>query len=109
MITFSIPMKTPSVANIRQHWASRARLVAKQRRDTRLLCPPWTAGPLLVVRITRVSPRQLDSHDNLRAACKAVVDGIATWLRIDDASPLVRWEYGQERGEECVRVEVQQL
>lgn len=62
---------------------------------------------MLVVRLTRMSPRQLDSHDNLRAALKSTVDAVASWLRIDDGSMLVRWEYAQEKGEAAVRVEVE--
>jgi hypothetical protein len=76
-----------------------------QKRATRAKCPVWTHGPLLVVKLTRVAPRALDD-DNLRGALKSVRDGLASWLKVDDATPLVRWEYGQEKGEPEVRVEV---
>ena len=105
MISFTIPLKTKNTLNVREHWAVRAKRAANQKRAVRLLCPAWTSGPLLVVKLTRVSPRSMDS-DGVVAALKSVRDGIATWLRIDDASPLVRWEYEQERGEPCVKVEV---
>jgi hypothetical protein len=39
----------------------------------------------------------LDSHDNLRAALKPIVDQVAVWLGVDDADPRVTWEYGQRR------------
>lgn len=106
MIAFTIPIKAPSTPNLREHWATRAKRVESQRRWTRAKCPPWSSGPLLVVRLTRVAPRALDD-DNCAGALKAIRDGIALWLRIDDASPLVRWAYAQEKGEACIRVELE--
>jgi len=105
LMVFAIPVKAVSTANLREHWAKKSKRTASQRSSARLCCPRWGAGPILVVRLTRVSPRQLDS-DNLASALKAVRDGVADWLRIDDGSPLVRWEYGQEQGADTVRVEV---
>lgn len=49
------------------------------------------------VTITRVAPRKLDSHDNLRASAKHVVDEIAEWLRVDDSSNMVTWRFEQEK------------
>lgn len=109
MPTFTIPTKAPSVANLRQHWRAKANLAAKHRRDAMLHCPRWTAGPLLVVKLTRCAPRELDS-DNLASACKNFRDGIAARLRIDDGSALIEWKYAQAKcaaGEECVRVEIE--
>ncbi len=108
MIRFELPLKTPSVANLREHHMARARRVATQRRAAQLKCPKWTGGPLLVVTLTRVAPRELDS-DNLASALKGIRDGVAARLGVDDGSALVRWEYAQERGEPAVRVEVTQL
>jgi hypothetical protein len=68
-----------------------------------------TVEPLLLVRLTRISAGTMDD-DGLRAALKSVRDGIAQRFRIDDASPLVRWEYAQEHGERkhyAVRVLIQ--
>jgi hypothetical protein len=105
LISFSVPMKAPSTSNLREHWSARAKRVDRQKVATRARCPVWTQGPLLVVTLTRVSPRTLDD-DNLRGALKSVRDGVATWLRVDDATPLVRWEYAQHKGEPSVRIEV---
>ncbi len=99
-------MKAPSTPNLREHWSARAKRAKKQKADTRLLCPRWTYGPLLVVRLTRVGPKELDS-DNLQGALKAVRDGVASWLKVDDASPLVEWKYVQEKGKAGVRIEAQ--
>ena len=105
VISFTIPIKAPSTPNQRLHWAVKAKQTDSQKRAARASCPVWNSGPLLVVKLTRVSPRALDD-DNVRGALKSVRDGIATWLRVDDASPLVRWEYEQSKGEPCVRVDV---
>jgi hypothetical protein len=105
LISFTVPIRAQSTSNLREHWAAKHKRVDAQKRATRLLCPPWTHGPLLVVTLTRVSPRALDD-DNLRGALKSVRDAVASWLKVDDASPLVRWDYGQERGEQSVRVEL---
>lgn len=104
-MTFTIPGPCPSASNLREHWAAKAKRVKVQRDKARLLCPRWTGGALLVVELVRVAPRQLDD-DNLRGALKGTRDGIAARLGVDDGSALVEWRYGQEKGEECVRVTV---
>lgn len=95
-ITFRVPIETKSTSNLREHHMARARRVKKQREATTLAMGVWVGEPLLVVTLTRVAPRALDD-DNLRGALKAVRDAVAARLRIDDASPLVRWEYTQEK------------
>src|SRR5690242_6717148 len=103
---FEVPIKTRSTSNLREHPMARYRRTDSQKAATRRRCPEWTAGPLLVVRLTRVAPRKLDD-DNVRGALKSVRDAVASSLRVDDASPLVRWEYTQEKGSTpLVRVEV---
>lgn len=104
--TFEVPVKTESTSNLREHPMARYRRTDAQKSATRRRCPEWSAGPLVLVHLTRVSPRKLDD-DNLRGALKSVRDGVAQWLRVDDASPLVRWDYEQEKGATpAVRVEV---
>lgn len=107
-LSFVIPIQTESMSNARLHWAIKAKKVQAQRRATAYRTPPEVKalGPLLVVTLTRVSPRQLDD-DNLRGALKGVRDQVASALGVDDRSRLVRWDYGQEKGEPAVRVDVQ--
>jgi hypothetical protein len=105
LYSFTVPVKTASTSNLREHWAAKAKRAATQRTVTRAVCPTLRMEPLLVVRLTRISPRALDD-DNLRGALKSVRDAVAAWLKVDDASPLVQWEYGQEKGESCVCVNV---
>lgn len=57
------------------------------------------------VRLTRFGPRPLDG-DNLEAAFKAVVDGVARKLCIDDGDPFVRYVVDQEKGPYAVRAEL---
>lgn len=118
------PMALPSVSNLREHWATRAKRVKAQREATwlgmkrgktmtlvvRALEPDsaeLTPATPLVVTLTRVAPRQLDSHDNLRAAFKAVVDAVAEYLGVDDRDPRIEWRYAQAKGPAAVRIEFQ--
>jgi len=72
-------------------------------RIAQLLAPALAVSTSLygaafsVIVLTRIAPRQLDS-DNLESALKAVRDGIATGLGIDDRSSLVRYVPSQEHG-----------
>jgi hypothetical protein len=108
VITFSIPGRAKSAANLREHWAVKAKRVQGERRKAMTLCPKWTHGPLLLVTLTRYGVRLLDD-DNLRGALKGIRDGIASRLGVDDGSSLVRWEYEQrtcETGKERVEVTI---
>ena len=62
----------------------------------------------VAITLTRIAPRVLD-YDNLASGLKAVRDGVADALRVDDGSTRIRWRYTQERGkprEYAVRVEI---
>ena len=51
----------------------------------------WEIGqPLGIISLCRIGPRPIDGHDNLPAACKPVVDEIASWLALDDDRELGR-------------------
>jgi hypothetical protein len=99
MIEVEIDMKVVSMANMRMHWAVKAKLVKSQRQKAfnalaSVAAPP--APPCTIV-LTRVAPRALDG-DNLQSGFKAVRDGVADWLGIDDGSQLVEWQYRQRPG-----------
>jgi len=105
MIVVTLPLATVSESNKRDHWTVRA----KRSRDNRTVARVMFAkarfeatGEIYlsgraVVTLTRISQRMLDD-DNLRPALKAVRDGIADALQIDDRDPRVKWEYGQRKG-----------
>lgn len=66
-------------------------------------CPP------LVIRFTRVGKRKLDG-DNLQGSCKALRDGVALALGIDDGDESLEWRYTQEKGRDyAVKVEVEEM
>lgn len=94
-----LPLRTVSEANRRDHWATKARRV-NEHRGTALLMLRARArkvGLPCTVILIRVAPRELDD-DNLRSALKAVRDGAADALGVDDRDPRVTWAYGQRRG-----------
>lgn len=103
--TILLPLALPSVANLREHWASRARRT-KQHRNAAFAVP---RAPLpCTVRLIRVAPRALDD-DNLRSAFKAFRDGIADRLGVKDNDSRVTWEYDQDTGRGrpyAVRIEI---
>lgn len=107
-VVVTLPLKTVSESNMREHWAPKAKRAKKARQLAAWGC----GGPLaeyrtalakgyvatLSVMLTRISPRPLDD-DNLRGALKAVRDGITDALGLaDDRDARLRWDYGQERG-----------
>lgn len=112
-LSITLPLHTVSESNARGHWAKRARR-AKDQRETTLMVLANAKRRIelpCVVTITRVAPRALDD-DNLRGATKAVRDGVADFLGVNDRNPLVVWKYAQERGapKTCaVRVEIQEV
>lgn len=106
MIEFRIKEKTRSLnESFRGDWRPRAAAAKRQRTKAMQACPKWPGGPLLVVRLTRVSPRALD-FANLAGALKHVQDGVASRLKVDDASSLVEWRFEQATGEAEVVVQI---
>lgn len=86
---------------MRQHWRKAAARKKLHRLTARLVLQQY-ARPMgdserFTITLTRVAPRKLDD-DNLASGFKAVRDGVADWLGIDDGSPRIRWEYDQEKG-----------
>lgn len=102
--TFELPLRLVSTLNVREFWAKRAKRTKLHRQAGRLgmlpfvglVMPPSASHPMRVT-LSRVAPRPLDS-DNLAASFKALRDGIADALRVDDGSPWVQWCYGQRKG-----------
>lgn len=110
MIDLTLPLHLQtSSANLREHWATRHRRVKNERGLTAMRLRSQLITPVLRVTITRLAPRELDT-DNIVGACKAVRDGIADYLRIDDRSPLVLWVYGQEKAKDhACRIRIERM
>lgn len=106
MIVYDLPIRIESVANKREHWGKKAARTKLHRFAAIAVAPH--ALPC-VVTLIRVAPRTLDG-DNLQSGFKALRDGIAKRLGVDDADPRVEWKYGQQRGkakEYAARVEIE--
>ena len=107
MIKVHIPgLRLPSLLNSRVHWRKLASTKKAQRYTARSAMRDLTIPPApLVVTITRSGPRKLDD-DNLHGACKAVRDGIADSIGVDDGSDIYTWVYKQVIGLYAVTIEV---
>lgn len=116
---WQLPIKTASEGNSSEHWTKKAKRHKVQKflikqayhRDRPAIYLPCT------VVFTRIAPRALDCHDNLRMSLKWVADAVAECLipgkaagRADDSKEIT-WEYRQEKGqprEYAVRIEIMQ-
>lgn len=98
MIEIYLPIATVSVSNMREHWAKKAARAKLHRQQANLMAMRIKTLELpATITLIRVGPRKLDD-DNLRGALKAVRDGLADRIGIDDGDPRITWEYGQEKG-----------
>jgi len=104
----TIPIRTRSEANQREHWAVKAKRVKQQRTATALF---WQSGlkqaeriaiaqatdlpnTRLNVALWRIAPRALDD-DNLVRSFKAVRDELCKQLCLDDRDQRIRFSYHQ--------------
>ncbi|HUW35466.1 MAG TPA: hypothetical protein VM223_27970 [Planctomycetota bacterium] len=126
MIRLTLPIRTVSEANKREHWAVTARRVKEQRSTARLLTTValdqrrlvkiegddvvMTLPERFTLKLIRIAPCKLDSG-NLEVSFKGVQDGIADAIGIDDGDERITWQYAQERGQPkqyAVRVEIEE-
>lgn len=104
-------LRTVSELNRHEHWRGRQQRARRQRGGTRLrvaLALPRRPGEVASAeaRLVRFGPGRLDD-DNLQGALKAVRDGVADAVDIDDGDPRWTWTYHQERAAAWgVRVEL---
>ena len=97
--TLTLPIRTVSEANQREHWAKKAKRAKGHRSVVAwALSSRGVKGLLgrpLSVTLTRIAPRGLDA-DNLAGSFKHVQDGVADALGIDDRH--IVWVYEQRKG-----------
>lgn len=100
-IECTVPIRTVSIANRREHWAVRLHRTRRERAAVSLALRPLLTGvpttPPALVRLTRIAPRRLDD-DNLAAALKSIRDQVASELGISDGPGGPEWQVAQERG-----------
>lgn len=101
---FEMPIAVVSEANLRDNRFVHSRRVRQQRELAGKYCKmrlgrrEWPGRYRIVLtRLKGYRQRDYDD-DNLRPAFKAVRDGIAQYLAIDDGSKRLTWEYRQEKG-----------
>ncbi len=97
----TIPVRTVSETNQREHWARRHKRRALQRKAVGLavigaLHAEGIRAPCHVTLI-RVAPSGGLDFDNLVSSLKATRDGVADALGLDDADPRIEWTYEQRR------------
>ena len=100
MLHTILPVRIISEANTRGHWRTSAGRKREHRAIGRLAFngkPRPPASPLNI-HLCRIAPKQLDD-DNLASGFKALRDGIADWLGIDDGSKALKWHYAQRKGQ----------
>lgn len=107
-LTFEVPVKASHTLNSRSHWSVRARRRGTERNAVSLALPKHRVEPVLLITLTRVGPRAMDD-DNVQGAMKGIRDEVAKQLRIDDGSPLIRWQYEQAKGEYAVHVRIESI
>jgi len=115
-IRFTLAIRTESEANLRENWHVKTKRVQMQRQITRVMVGQYRKNwrdDLLgtyVITLTRIAPRPLDS-DNLARSFKAIRDGIADALKINDGSKRLTWNYEQRKGSKpkqyAVQIEIQ--
>ncbi len=101
MIAFTIPLRTVSETNQREHHFARHRRRAGQRHDARAFTLRALSGIRwelpLEITLTRVGPTKGLDSDNLPSSCKGLRDGIADALMVDDGDARLTWVYAQRR------------
>lgn len=107
VIDLYLPIRIVSTMNKREHWTTRSTRTKAHRVAARLSvasAPEWPrykSVPVIylpvVVTLTRIAPRELDD-DNLSGGFKAVRDGVADALGVDDKDKRVTWRYAQRTG-----------
>jgi crossover junction endodeoxyribonuclease RusA len=91
-----VPMPLPSVANLREHHFAKAKRVKAHRAVGQLLAKGYTHKGSALIVLTRFAPRPIDS-DNLASAFKAVRDGIADVIGVDDGHMSLIWHCQQAK------------
>lgn len=111
-----LPIVVVSEANVHEHWAKKAKRVRNQRTAAWAEVSQVKRSILVqakkgcTITLTRIGGRRMDS-DNLARSMKAIRDGIADALKIDDGDMALDWQYSQEpkpkNGEKGVRIRIQ--
>lgn len=108
-VVLLLPIKTISEANSRDHWTKRRQRFRAQAWELYWAwhsAKPEIPPPPLIVTLTRVGPRTLDS-DNLAGSFKGIRDQLARLIGVDDGDSRIEWRYQQLRSGARQRYAVQ--
>ena len=115
-LVLTLPMRTVSEANQREHWTKRNKRKQAQQKEVMAEWKHWigTGRVNLPCRVTftRYSSKLLDT-DNLAGSMKHARDMVSKLLGVDDGPTApVEWVYRQEqikKRQHRVQIEVQSL
>lgn len=113
-VSFTIPYRLKSEANLREHWTQKHKRHQHEDGLIRLFMRNYTSVLPCFIQLIRIAPRRLDD-DNLASAFKHIRDiigdfiipGMATGRA--DGDPRISWAYGQQQGEPrqyAIRIEI---
>jgi hypothetical protein len=115
----TIPMRTYSESNRREHWAVKARRVKEQRGLVAMCyrgCITSTTRQIiffhvhkpakLTITLTRLGKKLMDD-DNLARSFKAIRDELSQQLGVDDGDKRLRWRYKQRLTKSNYAVEIE--
>jgi hypothetical protein len=96
----SLPIRTGTGPNMREHFRVRSKRVAKEREDTAWFLHGKLRPALpCTVHLIRSAPSRGLDDDNLRGSLKSIRDAIAHWLGVDDRhQQIVAYTYDQISG-----------
>jgi hypothetical protein len=95
-VVVTIPLRTTSIGNKREHFRTRARRVRRELGAVLSALAGHTPPPLPVtIEIHRTGWNRLDPLDGLPSAMKAPLDALARWLGCDDRDPRLRLRLSQ--------------
>ena len=115
-----LDIKTVSEANSNEHWLKKSKRHTAQKWAIKAEFNDKTISLPCIVKLSRISPRLLDRHDNLKTSFKWIVDQLAECIirnnepnvpykgagRYDD-DPRIKWDYAQEKGKpQRIRIEI---
>jgi hypothetical protein len=114
VLAIILDIRTVSEANSNEHWTKKRKRHVGQKNAIFfefyrkiLITPPCS------VKLTRLAPRLLDSHDNLPTAFKWIVDAIAEQINKNlptgqaDNDKRITWEYDQIKSKDyAIKIEV---
>lgn len=123
-----IPIKTVSEANCSEHWTKKSKRKQQQQFFVRMAMKEHIDKIRLpcTITLTRLSPRKLDSKDNLPMSFKSVSDELAALIfpekvqtyrnasgkRVSnkghcDSSDQIKWRYEQEKAKkQAIKINV---